>query len=341
MKLSPLVMAIIPLLTSSQVAAKVHGCNIRADQQLWSSYKDRFINPGGRVVDNGNGSISHSESQGYGMLMAAFFNDHQTFKQLWQWTQNHLQRQDDPLFAWKWQPSLPHIPDNNNASDGDIFIAWALLKGHQLWPEHQYQQQAKSIINELEASHFVTLGGQQAFLPAQYGFEKTSSTTVNPSYWVYPAFNDFAKMNTVWASLNQGGLSILDSNRYGQYQLPTDWLEYRDNSWQPSEQFPSRFSYSSYRIPLYLIWGGYDDAVNDNYRRWLFQHNKAWVDVEDGQMAPFRAPNGATAVATLVQLSQETYKHRSALPHPNSSDDYYSSSLIIFSHIAFHERYCQ
>lgn len=29
-------------------------------------------------------------------------------------------------------------------------------------------------------------------------------------------------------------------------------------------------------------------------------------------MAPYGAPNGANAVATLVQLSQETYKHRSA-----------------------------
>lgn len=224
MKWIPLVIASIPLLTSSQVAAKVHGCNIKADQQLWSFYKDRFITADGRVVDSGNNSISHSESQGYGMLMAAFFNDHQTFKQLWQWTQSHLQHQNDPLFAWKWQPAKPHIPDNNNASDGDIFIAWALLKADELWPEQRYQQQAEAIIEALASSHFVTLGEHQALLPAHYGFEKANATIVNPSYWVYPAFNDFAKMNSVWTALNQGGLSILDNNQYGTYHLPqTGW----------------------------------------------------------------------------------------------------------------------
>ena len=36
----------------------------------WAAYRDRFVLADGRVVDDGNGGISHSEGQGYGLLLA-------------------------------------------------------------------------------------------------------------------------------------------------------------------------------------------------------------------------------------------------------------------------------
>jgi endo-1,4-beta-D-glucanase Y len=36
----------------------------------WAAYRDRFVMADGRVVDDANGGISHSESQGYGLLLA-------------------------------------------------------------------------------------------------------------------------------------------------------------------------------------------------------------------------------------------------------------------------------
>src|SRR5436309_1896309 len=41
----------------------------------WRSYKARFVTDQGRVVDTANGRISHSESQGYGMLLAVAAGD--------------------------------------------------------------------------------------------------------------------------------------------------------------------------------------------------------------------------------------------------------------------------
>jgi len=329
------------MLSLVPVQAKVQGCDTRDDVKLWAFFKQQFITQQGRVIDNGNDNISHSESQGYGMLMAEFFNDHQSFKQMWHWTKTKLQRPNDALFSWKWQQQTPHIPDPNNASDGDIFIAWALLKADKKWPDNQYHQAASNIINELANSHIISLDKEYALLPASHGFQKPQSTVVNPSYWVYPALNDFAVQGNIWASLSQSGRSILDKNQFGEYQLPSDWLEFSGTQWHPSTQFPARFSYSSYRIPLYLIWGGYENSVNDNYRNWLQKNNTAWLDVNSNEMANYAPPKGAHAIAALVQLSQEKFKHRSVLPHPGIQDDYYSASLILFSHIAFHERYCQ
>ena len=37
------------------------------DPALWQGYKARFLAPEGRIVDNGNGGVSHSEGQGYGI----------------------------------------------------------------------------------------------------------------------------------------------------------------------------------------------------------------------------------------------------------------------------------
>ncbi|CAG22177.1 glycosyl hydrolase family 8 [Photobacterium profundum] len=341
MKWISLLLLSVPFFSQASLQTKAQGCDTRNDDKLWSFYKQKFVNQQGRVIDNGNESISHSESQGYGMLMAEFFNDHQSFKQIWHWTEGKLQRHNDALFSWKWQQKTPHIPDPNNASDGDIFIAWALLKADKKWPGNEYDLDAKAIINELASSHIISIDKEYALLPARQGFQTPQYTVVNPSYWVYPAFNDFAIQNNIWTDLNQSGRNILDKNQFGQYQLPSDWLEFGESHWRPATQFPARFSYSSYRIPLYLIWGGYDNSISDNYRNWLLDNNTAWLDVNSNEMANYGPPQGAHAIAALVQLSQEKYKHRSALPHPSNQDDYYSASLILFSHIAFHERYCQ
>jgi endoglucanase len=93
----------------------------------WRSYAARFIAPEGRVIDNANGGVSHSEGQGYGMLLAAKAGDAARFDALWRWTAHTLQIRKDGLLAWKWDPAAKAVTDTNNATDGDILVAWALL----------------------------------------------------------------------------------------------------------------------------------------------------------------------------------------------------------------------
>jgi endoglucanase len=50
----------------------------KADERLianWQKYADRFITSDGRVVDNANHNVSHSEGQGYAMLLAERLDD--------------------------------------------------------------------------------------------------------------------------------------------------------------------------------------------------------------------------------------------------------------------------
>ena len=50
----------------------------------------RFKRPDGRIVDDANGDVSHSEGQGYGMLLAVFNDDRQSFAEMWEWTSENL-----------------------------------------------------------------------------------------------------------------------------------------------------------------------------------------------------------------------------------------------------------
>nr|WP_269809285.1 glycosyl hydrolase family 8 [Enterovibrio nigricans] len=255
------------LFTMRHFPPKLRECE--RNDGMWESYKRSFITLAGRVVDTANNHISHSEGQGYGMLMAAHYDDKATFDKLWRWTQRHLQRDVDPLFSWKWQPNKPHVPDVNNASDGDVLIAWALMRADEKWPEQDYERSARNIARSLKNSHIQKIGGETVLLPGSHGFSFDHRTVVNPGYWVYPALASFAKFDKTWRVLSESGLSILSKNLYGEERLTPDWLEYSDKGWQPADTFPSQFSYSNYRIPLYMIWGNRTHPLNRNFANWI------------------------------------------------------------------------
>ena len=60
---------------------------------MWSAYKARFVRSEGRVVDDANGGISHSESQGYGLLLAYLAGDRVAFETIFDL---HPHRAPDP-----------------------------------------------------------------------------------------------------------------------------------------------------------------------------------------------------------------------------------------------------
>ena len=112
----------------------------------WRQYKDRFVTSEGRVVDNANGGISHSEGQGYAMLIAERLDDRPTFEAIWRWTQGNLLIRGDGLAAWRWSPQVLHVADHNNASDGDLLIAWALAEASDRWHVSEYRKSARQIV---------------------------------------------------------------------------------------------------------------------------------------------------------------------------------------------------
>lgn len=118
--------------------------------EAWRAYKARFVSEQGRVVDTANGGISHSEGQGYGMLLAVAAGDRETFERIWTWTRANLMVRDDQLIAWRWEPDKrPAVADMNDASDGDLLVAWALTEAAEAWHEPEHQVAGRRIAVEL------------------------------------------------------------------------------------------------------------------------------------------------------------------------------------------------
>ncbi len=237
---------------------------VRIDAAAWSAYKSKFLDVSGRIVDNANGNISHSEGQGYGMWLAYLANDPADFEQIWYFTRTELLLRDDGLAVWKWDPSTkPHVTDANNASDGDMLIAYALALAGSAWHNQAYLEAAAKIANALLAHAVVRSAGHTVLLPAVDGFNapgRRDGPVINPSYWIYEAIPVMALLSPSdkWQALSRDGLSLLKSMQFGPRKLPADWVSLRRQP-APAEGFEAEFGYNAVRIPLYLTRAGVSD----------------------------------------------------------------------------------
>lgn len=231
----------------------------------WRAYAASFIASDGRVVDNANAGVSHSEGQGYGMLLAALAEDRETFERVWNWTRSHLMVRKDPLLAWKWDPRANAVTDRNNATDGDILVAWALWEAARRFDRPDYLPPARALAGAIGGELIETTDFGPALMPGAVGFssrEQPDGPIVNLSYWVFPAFPALKELapEFAWAALGESGRSLLRRSRFGPRGVPSDWLAVSDGTTAPARNFPSEYGYNAIRIPLYLAWSGDEDS---------------------------------------------------------------------------------
>jgi endoglucanase len=309
----------------------------------WAKYRDRFVTADGRVIDTGNKAISHTEGQGWAMLFAEASDDRASFAKIWGWTRSKLQRRDNALFSWRWDPADGKTPvtDRNDASDGDIAIAWALIRAARRWHMPEYAKEARPIVADIRRRLLVTTPGRLVLLPGLTGFKnKQGDTVVNPSYYVYPAFRDFARLlpSPEWRRLRVDGLELLADARFGRWGLTPDWVDIpHHGDVEISDKFPPRFGFEAIRVPLYLIWSGWatPERLASYLDFWNDYGNKpipAWVDLKDNSVAPYAGSIGFQAV---IQLTRDFGNpHPAPLPTLADKDDYYAASLTLLAIIA-------
>ena len=325
------------------MALAISGCTpASGPDPEWIRFRTHFIQPDGRLVDPGRDGISHSEGQGFALLLAVHYNDPATFALVWKWTRSHLQTRPDKLLSWSWTPSVG-VRDHNNASDGDVVIAWALGRAGQRWKNPGYLKDARFIARDIREKLLRNNSRGLLLLPWMDGFEKSQGPVLNLSYWVFPALQELETVDPApeWQSLRKSGLALLQESHFGRWGLPADWVDVADAP-VPAADFPAHFGYDAIRIPLYLMWAGLGTPqLLEPYRNYWRYFNGArfipsWTDLGDDSVDSHDASAGIHAIARLTLAAPNI--SRVSLPPLNPDSGYYSSALLLLCKVMLAER---
>lgn len=312
----------------------------------WAQFRDRFLSSDGRIIDTGNGGVSHSEGQGYGLLFSLRAGDRDSFELIRNWTSANLREQSTGLHAWRYDPaSSPPVSDANNATDGDLAIAWALIEAGKQWQIAGATVAGLATASGILRNLVVHAGARSLLLPGVSGFDQNGSYTLNPSYYLFPAFASLSSAlpDPTWIAIASDGLKFLAEARFGAWGLPPDWCAVGHGGSAPTE-IAGRdlyFSYDAIRVPLYLAWAGIDDhpALTAAARFWqAFPAAPDRIDLSTNQFGSNTAGAGMRAVKNL-SLAAAYPEFGSAIPPPvGQASDYYSAALVLLARLAAEDR---
>jgi endo-1,4-beta-D-glucanase Y len=311
---------------------------------LWQDFRARFMLPEGRIVDTGNQGVSHSEGQGWALLCAERCGDRASFELLLAWTRGLLRRPGDHLHAWRHVPGAAQtVSDRNNATDGDVFIAAALLLAARRWDEPAYAAAGTAIARDVLRLLLRRAGGRTVLLPGAGGFEEQEHVVLNLSYYAFPALRLLAQAvpDPAWLRLVADGMGLLRGAGFGRWELPPDWLTLwrADGVASLPARWPPRFSYDAIRVPLYLAWAGLAEEVPVQrvLRFWADRTHPylpAWADLETDRIAPYPASGGVAVLRQWLQSRTGGGAFRIESVRLTRQDDYYGAMIKILTLIA-------
>ena len=223
----------------------------------WEAFKGELVKPDGRVIDPAQGGISTSEGQAYGLFFALVANDREGFRRLLGWAENNLAGGDlrKRLPAWKWGRDGKgswRVLDDNNASDADLWMAYALLEAGRLWAVSEYRVLGEQILWRVAAQTLRPLPGLGLMLlPGDRGFVSARGVRLNPSYLAPQLLDRFAAVAPVWADLARNGRSLLLAS--APHGLAPDWLLWREDGKPAGDPASGTLgSYDAIRVYLWL-----------------------------------------------------------------------------------------
>ncbi len=312
---------------------------------VWEAWTQAYLQPDGRVVDRLQRQASHSEGQGYGMILAVEFADHDAFRRMFAWTEANLAIRPDPLLAWRWLPdqALP-VPDLNNATDGDLFYAWALVRAARRFGEPRYLERASETAFAL-VQHCVrpspAQDGTLLLLPGAYGFVRDDRVVINPSYLMPLALRELAAATGVveLSLVAEHGLQLL--TRLAEAGLVPDWVEVSPRGLGPADGFGANAGYEAMRVPLYLIWSGAirHPAVQQMARVYARTVQPGApvptvIEPHSGVVLEYSPDPGYQALAGLVACAGTPGQLGAAIPPLDPTQPYYPATLQMLAMLA-------
>ncbi len=311
----------------------------------WGTFKARYLRSDGRIVDVEKGGLSHSEGQGYGLILAVRADDRASFERIAGFTLRNLRTRRDHLSGWLYSPGdNGRVLDSNNATDGDILIAYGLVQAALKWHDGRYLALAAPIIDDIGRLLLVRDGAHVLLRPGAAGFDGPDGRVVNLSYYVYGALLLFSKVNDDYPFFEawQSGLQLTEQAMATGHRAAPDWLAIgRNGALHQGHRMPRKSSYDAVRIPLYMMLGG---RVPPRYiapfdAAWNIEGNRAPRDIDltsrrasDMNDLGYRAIAALAACATRgVPLPADVQRFRTTT--------YFASALHLMTLSAAREHY--
>ncbi|HEX2910181.1 MAG TPA: glycosyl hydrolase family 8 [Chloroflexia bacterium] len=252
--------------------------------ELWQTYKERYVQQDGRVRDPQRTDASTSEGESYALLRSVWQNDRPTFDSVLNWSINNLQKpRGDNLFSYLWGKADDNtwkVLDTHAASDADQDIAFALVLASQKWNNPTYLQQARDIMGGIWNKLVAQINGKP-YLTAGDWAPGQKIVILNPSYLAPYEYRIFAGLDPDkshnWSELVNTSYEVIQnctSNKLDSSggKLPPNWcgIDKQSGAIVPASQqdknFDSDFGYDAFRtiwrVALDYRWNDEKRALN-------------------------------------------------------------------------------
>lgn len=240
---------------------------------VYEDWASKYLVPLGNQMivnssDNAGTFTATSESHGYGMLMTALQPSSEVnkerFDKLYAY---YLANRGHGTQLMAWQQTYTSggaltSNDENNATDGDIFIAEALYIASKTYPENAeaYLEQAKLLMADMLDYNYNP--DANILVVSNWADDNTKEWTVFRSSDVVPAFfSDFQKVSgdSRWGSVSNAMTNyMLDVSKSNQSGLVPDFIDVKSGTgvpvdynvmWDPEATY---YGWSAIRVPFLL-----------------------------------------------------------------------------------------
>lgn len=312
----------------------------------WSEYKALFLAKDGRVIDRANSDITHSESIGYAMYLALQHDDLESFKKIHLWYTNNLKKNEFGLISWKWGKKKNNtwgILDMNNASDGDLWIAYDNLLMYEKTKNISYKNEGLTLIKSIKKHLVVEQAGSLYLLPGQKGFKHKDSIVVNLSYYLFFIFDKFYKYDKdpLWKQLKEDGIALLYKARFTPLQLNPDWVSINKYNSKVTLAQNASFGFDAIRIPCNILKSEIKnkDKLLRPYQNYVDAMKKsgAIFGVSDLKNGTISISNYSFAHLSIYNMIDKYFNNKeSFIAQLNRlkgerKDDYYAYSIYLFA----------
>lgn len=329
-------------LGSSTVAAHLH---LEESYQTWRATYVTAVGANGflRVQAPEFGGDTVSEGIGYGMLLAAYMQDKDTFDGLWRYALYH--QNDNGLMSW-YISADGYPVQYGSATDADMLMAFALIVAEESWGEYwidAYFLLHSIEYNDIEADTNVIKPGDQ------WG----DTEVTNPSYFPPAFLKQFALFsdNPRWNDITDANYLVIANlnatTASGTTGLLPDWTTV---SGDPIAGYSFDYGYNATRTALRLstdaAWYCDSRAMSQLSKLNAFFEDIGADSIRDGYRldgsqfgqhhnAAFVAPVAAAAIHSVDSLHRAAIWSETVDGLANGgveiNENYYNESLRVLS----------